>query len=807
MITIVQRIQGVLTPNPSLDDAQTSARAHAFYAYGLFFAITLLVYIVLSALNGAWLVYPSGRFPSFMLAFSLLVGASLWHKLSASQWAIATYAVGILTLFYVVGTFKNGLLAYPLLLLLFIVARHLLPRHQAWRFFIPLALFAFGMLLSLPEQALNLALHYWLASVYLFLMIDVSLANPTSTLVERSRAVFDRLSSVAALFVLLLAMLQWVGWLQGSVLLNGLILLVLGGLFLLRRWLSAKHFGVLLGTVLAIFHTYAVSTSGEIIMPYIFVYFFLGAMHLSVKYYAVYAAILSVNQYNFLLTQSELPLHGTDVVVNFGVLFVFFCFAMYLVKPLFIAGVFGARQRPLLQWLLTHAPERAVLARFAYLLVICHAPLVILLWLAQPNTDVLQYMLGWPGFFWLLMLWLIMGLMAVLMVRREVDLNEMLILRKKAEQHNRSQGALLANINHDIRTPLNNLSVTLQGLRADSSLSPEQQEYLHIMHCSAHKLSRLMGDMIDVSHIESGKVEFVAEAIYLPTLVAEWLVSHDHQAADNGVSLLCDTQQTPPIWVQVDPLRLTQVLSNLITNAIKFSPGGSVTLDVSVTAEGVMFRVADNGAGMDEATLNRVFNRFEQADNSMTRQYQGLGLGLSICRDLVSLMGGHLKAQSVEGKGSTFTVVLPLPIVDEVKGMAVADMAPHHIDLSQSRLLVVEDDFVSRKVLETALCERVETLTLVSSGEQALQALSVHHVDVVLTDIAMPGMSGVELLHAMRAQGYHMPVMAFTGNALAEEVTSYRAAGFDAVMSKPLDTKTLLDTLQSLLRQQRRGEH
>lgn len=805
MITIVQRIQGVLTPNPSLDEVQATARTRGLYIFGVFCAFALSILIVISALNGKWLVYPSGKWPVFPGVFLLFALVSLWQLMSSKR-ALNVYAVAIFAIAHIVGTFKNGLLAYPLFLVLIVTLRQLLPRYLAWRFFIPISLLTFAELFTLPEREMNLALHYWLSGVYVFVMLDVSLANPTSTRVERARAVFDRFSSVAALFELLLAMLQWLGWLQGSVPLNVGILLLLGGSLLLRERLSAKHFGLVMGAVLAIFHTYAVSIAGESVMPYLFVYIFLGAVHMRAKYYNLYLAVLCFNQLYFLLTQSQLPLHGADVAVNFGVLSLFFGTAMYLVQPMLSPGMFGAGQFTLMQWVFTSSNVASLLGRFAYLCLILHSLLGVLYWYALKQPDLQAYVLGWPGFFWLWMLWLMMAFITIMTVRRENELVRLSVLHDEAEQHNRAQHNMLSSINHDIRTPLNNLAVTLQGIRADTSLSPMHHEYLQIMQDSADRLGRLMGDMIDVSHIERGDIELQPESIYLPNFVAKLLVSHDQIAAENGVTLSCDTLHTPAIGVQVDPLRLSQVLSNILTNAIKFSPGGEVTLNVDLCSDGVVFRVADNGRGMDDETLNRVFRRFEQADNSMTREYQGLGLGLSICSELVALMGGELSAKSAIGQGSEFTVLLPLPIVDEVVGNTNARNQSHNTDLRHSRLLVVEDDFVSRIVIETALLEHVAELMVVSSAEQALDALSMKQFDGVLTDIAMPGMSGTELLQQMRLKGYRMPVIAVTGNALAEELSSYRAAGFDDVLAKPVDTTALLVTLNKLLCQRSQGE-
>lgn len=806
MITILQRIQGVLTPNPSLDDGQASGRIEALYGYGLMAAIFVLVYVGLSAVNGEWLRYASGRIPPFIVAFSFLLGLSLWHYRAQVSRQVGLLVIGVLCVFHVVGTYTNGLLAYPMMVFLVVVIRQLLPRYLAWRVFLPLALFCLLMASTLEGQEVTLALRYWMSATCLFTMLDAFLARPTQSHAQRSRAVFDRFAAFTGAAILLLALGQWLVGLSGSLLINVTFLVVLVGLLLARQRLSPRHFGTLLAVTLAIIHTSSVAAAGENVMPFLFVYIFLGAVHMRAKYFNLYLAVLCFNQLYFLLTHTQLPLHGADVAVNFGVIFLFFGIAMYLVQPLLSPGMLGAGQFTLMQWVFTSSNMASLLGRFAYLCLILLSLLGVLYWYALKQPDLQAYVLGWPGFFWLLMLWLLLAFITIMTLRRESELVRLSVLHDEAEQHNRAQHNMLSSINHDIRTPLNNLAVTLQGLRADTSLSPSHHEYLQIMQDSADRLGRLMGDMIDVSRIEKGDIELQPESIYLPNFVAKLLVSHDQIAADNGVTLLCDTLHTPAIGVKVDPLRLSQVLSNILTNAIKFSPGGEVTLNVDLRSDGVVFRVADNGRGMDDETLNRVFRRFEQADNSMTREYQGLGLGLSICRELVALMGGQLSAKSAIGQGSEFTVLLPLPIVDEVVGNTNTRNQSHNTDLRHSRLLVVEDDFVSRIVIETAMLEHVAELMVVSSAEQALDALSMKQFDGVLTDIAMPGMTGLELLQQLRLKGYRMPVIAFTGNALAEEVSSYRAAGFDDVLAKPVDTSTLLVTLNKLLCQSSQGE-
>jgi len=356
---------------------------------------------------------------------------------------------------------------------------------------------------------------------------------------------------------------------------------------------------------------------------------------------------------------------------------------------------------------------------------------------------------------------------------------------------------LLGLIGHEFRDPLNNLLLLVDLISSITMLDTSAKNELRLMKASSEKLNRLMDDIIDVSHIEDGRIELIEQPVDLVALLQQIIYELKPLAQQVNVDLQLSLDDACPPSLLGDATRISQILSNLLTNAIKFSANGRVVLSVALNHNQLAFAVQDNGPGMDEATLVRVFQRFEQADNSLSRSHEGLGIGLSLSAELAQLMGGSISAISQLGKGSVFTFYLPLTLT-ATQSVEAPPVSESNL-LMQCHVLIVEDDPVSLEVLASALEASVASVAQAPSGKVALDILANRSIDIVLTDIAMPNMNGIELLHAIRQLPAAPKVVAITGNAVAADIERYWAEGFDDVLTKPFELERLLRKMQRLL--------
>ncbi len=385
----------------------------------------------------------------------------------------------------------------------------------------------------------------------------------------------------------------------------------------------------------------------------------------------------------------------------------------------------------------------------------------------------------------------------------------------QAHAASRAKSEFLANMSHEIRTPLNGVIATAELLQRDESLSPEAAERVRLVAHSGDLLLRLLGDILDLSKIEAGQLTLEDHPFDLRQLVTDNLALFASRAAENNIRFDIELADDLPTYVEADSHRLRQVLSNLASNALKFtSAGGQIRVRVVPETPGtadaptrVRFEIHDTGIGMDELTLAKVFERFTQADSSTTRRYGGTGLGLAICIRLVELLGGKLEAESEPERGSVFRFTLPLrpaatPTARETG--PTEKLAPLGL-----HILLVEDNRVNRTILAAQLRELGCTCTLAIDGEQALEALrhATPLPDLVLMDCHMPILDGWEATRQLRAWGasvsatepHHaaasLPVIALTAAALPEERERCRLAGMDGFIAKPVKLAELRQTL------------
>jgi CheY-like chemotaxis protein len=370
--------------------------------------------------------------------------------------------------------------------------------------------------------------------------------------------------------------------------------------------------------------------------------------------------------------------------------------------------------------------------------------------------------------------------------------------RELAEQASLAKTRFLATLGHEVRTPMTGvlgMSELLLGTRLDE----RQRGYTESIRRAGNHLLRLVNDALDLARIEAGKLELDAQPFVLRALLAEVVALQAPVAQQKGLRFVQQVGADVPAALLGDALRIKQVLLNLVGNAIKFTEHGEVGLAVATTAAacgGVRFVVSDTGPGLDEEQKARLFQRFEQAEGTRTTaRYGGSGLGLAISQELAAAMGGRIEVDSTPGAGARFTLELPLPAADAVVPVAsVAVPAPGTARALQ--LLLVEDDPTVAEVIVGLLQAQGHRVVHAAHGLAALGAVAGADFDVALLDLDLPGMDGLALARALRAQGFDAPLLAVTARADAEAEPQALAAGFDGFLRKPLTGAMLAEAIE-----------
>jgi len=371
----------------------------------------------------------------------------------------------------------------------------------------------------------------------------------------------------------------------------------------------------------------------------------------------------------------------------------------------------------------------------------------------------------------------------------------------KAEEAAAAKTRFLANMSHELRTPLNGVIAVGEVLR-DRQATDQSRDMAELIVSSARVLERLVNDVLDTAKIEAGQMRLEAEPFVLRDLVRDVAELHGASAAAKDIALNWRVSPAAAAVYLGDQTRLTQVLSNLLSNAVKFTTRGQVRLTARPARHGLRFIVSDTGAGFDEGDAQRLFRPFEQADASTTRRHGGTGLGLAICRSLVELMGGRISVRSRPGQGSAFTVFVPLTSSGEVR--LVANSAPQVIEPERPpRILLAEDHPTNQKVVAMILEPIGADLTIVDNGQAAVEAARAGTFDLILMDIQMPVMDGLEAMALIRRaeqqSGVRTPIICLTANTGEVETQACLAAGGDLHVSKPYRAEILLQAVfQSL---------
>jgi signal transduction histidine kinase/AmiR/NasT family two-component response regulator len=387
---------------------------------------------------------------------------------------------------------------------------------------------------------------------------------------------------------------------------------------------------------------------------------------------------------------------------------------------------------------------------------------------------------------------------------------ELVKARDDANAANVLKSHFLANMSHEIRTPLNGV-LAMTEVMAMGELSAAQRERLSVIRESGALLLSVLNDVLDLSKIEAGRLDLVERDFDLASLALSVRETYATQARAKNLEFgVFVAPEALGSW-RGDVDRLRQILGNLVSNALKFTLEGSVSVRFASADDGGGLRidVVDTGIGIDAETLPRLFDKFVQADSSTTRRFGGSGLGLSICSELATLMGGGVHVQSREGQGSTFTVVVAMPR-GEAAAPAPEETAPPPIESERRlRVLAADDNPTNQKVIAAVLAPLGAEVELVADGVACVEAWKRGGFDIVLMDIHMPVMDGVEAARTIRAlevgEGRkRIPIVAVTANALVHQVEGYMAAGMDGHVAKPIEVTKLYDAIETAVAAARR---
>ena len=419
-----------------------------------------------------------------------------------------------------------------------------------------------------------------------------------------------------------------------------------------------------------------------------------------------------------------------------------------------------------------------------------------------------------------LVIWIVSGGLFLLAIGLIYIFRQLKFIRKqnkiieqeklRAEQSERYKEQFLANMSHEIRTPMHAISGMVNALRRREH-TKEQAAYLEAMKISSNNLLVILNDVLDMSKIESGNLE-IASIPMDPVEAAKNVINLlSYKAEEKGLMLTFRSPKGFPKVVQGDPVRLNQILVNLVGNAIKFTEKGSVEITLTKSRDNYKFKIQDTGIGISEEVIDTIFNSFKQGENALVKKHEGTGLGLSISKKLIELQNGQISVKSEQGKGSKFCVKLPLVepvkneelknVVDEAQLKAIGQ------SLKGLRLLVAEDNSFNVMVVKDDLTWFIPevSLTFVENGKDAIEKYKEEIFDAVLMDVQMPELNGYDATMQIRqleanAKTKRTPIVAMTASLLKDQIDKCFDAGMDAYIPKPYKQEELITTIKSVLK-------